>query len=510
MPTHPILLIILDGFGYRTDSKANAIAKAHTPVWDELWLNHPHTTLSASHQDVGLPDGQMGNSEVGHLTMGAGRVIYQDLTRISNDIHSGEFYKNPILLKSFEKLKKTGRALHVLGLLSPGGVHSHEEHIFGLINFAKEQKLPRVLIHPFLDGRDTPPKSAEASLKTLEGLCLESDHTVQIGSLSGRYYAMDRDRRYDRTQSVYELLTENKAVYSFDSALSALQAAYEHNETDEFVTPTLIGQHPPIQTGDIVLFMNFRSDRARQLSYAFTDPNFSGFPRKVWPKLAEFLTLTEYSKDISAEVLYPPISLKNMLGEYLEQHHLRQLRIAETEKYAHVTFFFNGGREKPYVGEDRILVPSPSVATYDLCPEMSAFQITEQLIDAIKHHKYDVMICNFANADMVGHSGIFDATVKAIEILDVCLGKILNALQEVGGEAMITADHGNAEYMFDETTQQPHTAHTEEPVPFVYVGRTARITHRNGTLADIAPTILTLLDLPIPKEMTGHSLVELE
>lgn len=510
MPTHPILLIILDGFGYRTESKDNAIAQAHTPVWDELWKNHPHTTLSASHQDVGLPDGQMGNSEVGHLTMGAGRVVYQDLTRITHDIHSGEFYKNPILLTAFEKLKKTGHTLHILGLLSPGGVHSHEEHIFALINFAKEQKLPQVLVHPFLDGRDVPPKSAEASLKKLEQLCHSTHQSVQIGSLCGRYFALDRDRRYERTQAVYELLTENKAVYACDSALGALNAAYERNETDEFVTPTLIGHHPPIQSGDIVLFMNFRSDRARQLSYAFTDPNFSGFPRKVWPKLAEFLTLTEYAKDISAEVLTPPVSLKNMLGEYLEQHHLRQLRIAETEKYAHVTFFFNGGREKPCVGEDRILVPSPAVATYNLCPEMSAFKITEALTHAILEKKYDVLICNFANADMVGHSGFFEATVKAIEILDACLGKIISALGKVGGEAMITADHGNAEYMFDENSQQPHTAHTSEPVPFVFIGRKAHITHTNGSLADIAPTLLTLLDLPIPQEMTGRSLVALE
>lgn len=558
----PIALIVLDGFGHRTAIEANAIAQAKTPVWDNLWHSCPHTTLSASHQAVGLPEGQMGNSEVGHLTMGAGRVIYQDLTRVSNEIESGDFYKNLVLITALDTIKRRGTTLHVLGLLSPGGVHSHEDHIFALLKFAKTYGLQKIVVHPFLDGRDTPPKSAKDSLQSLEKLCQGSEDALpylKIGSISGRYYAMDRDKRYERTESVYEMLTENKANFHAESAISALQAAYERNENDEFVKPTLIGKTSPIQDGDSVLFMNFRSDRARQLSYAFTDPNFSGFERKVIPKLASFITLSEYAKDIAAEVLYPPASLDNMFGAILEQHHLRQLRIAETEKYAHVTFFFNGGREIPFKGEDRILVPSPNVATYDLCPEMSAFEVTDKLVQAIHSNQYDVIICNFANADMVGHTGHFDVTRKAIEVLDLCLGKIVAALKAVGGEAIITADHGNAEYMFDENTHQPHTAHTDELVPFVFVGRPAKInpviatvenndkkqahnehnehnehnhnlisntpvtasgtkpetTQRTtpgtmpvtGTLADIAPTLLTLLNLKIPKEMTGQTVI---
>lgn len=517
MTPRPIVLIILDGFGYRVAPEANAILQARTPVLDQLWQTCPHTTLSASHQDVGLPEGQMGNSEVGHLTMGAGRVMYQDLTRISNEIQSGHFYQNSVLLQAFETVKSQGSTLHVLGLLSPGGVHSHENHLFAVLKFAKEKGLPRVLVHPFLDGRDTPPKSALHSLQALETVCQEpiGTTTMSIASISGRYYAMDRDKRYERTQKAYELLTENKAEFKATSALEALQAAYLRSETDEFVTPTLIGTHAPIQDGDVVLFMNFRSDRARQLSYALTDPNFSGFHRRIVPKLSAFITLSDYAKDLSANVLYPPEQPLNMLGDILEQHHLRQLRISETEKYAHVTFFFNGGRETPFIGEDRILVPSKNVATYDLCPDMSAREITEKLVEAIHSGQYDVIICNYANADMVGHTGDFNATVAAIEVLDECLGKVISALQEIGGEAMITADHGNAEYMFDEKSQQPHTAHTDELVPFIFVGRKAKITEQvlhtqqAGTLVDIAPTLLTLLGINPPKDMTGHSLVTL-
>jgi len=510
----PLALIVLDGFGYRTSEQANAIAQANTPFWDSLWQSYPHATLSASHQDVGLPDGQMGNSEVGHLTMGAGRVISQDLVRVSNEIQSGQFYKNPVLLTAFEHIKKNGSTLHVLGLLSPGGVHSHENHLFALLKFAKEVGLTKIIVHPFLDGRDTPPKSAEASLKILEAL--QDDH-LKIGSISGRYYAMDRDKRYERTETVYALLTENKASFSANSALTALHNAYARSETDEFVKPTRIGNFPAIQEGDTVLFMNFRSDRARQLSYALTDPHFTGFKRKVFPKLATFISLSEYAKDISARILYPPVSLENMLGAVLEQHKLHQLRIAETEKYAHVTFFFNGGREIPFQNEDRILIPSPNVATYDHHPEMAAREITEKLVQAILNQSYDVIICNFANADMVGHTGQFEATVKAIEVLDECLKKIVTALKQVGGEVIITADHGNAEYMFDEKTRQPHTAHTDELVPFVFVGRPVamspflkknNLNEPAGTLADIAPTMLSLLGVEIPKEMTGNILVK--
>lgn len=358
----------------------------------------------------------------------------------------------------------------------------------------------------FLDGRDTPPKSAKNSLNKLETLCNEK---INIGSIAGRFFAMDRDKRYERTKKMYELLTENKADFHEEDAISALQKAYDRNETDEFVTPTLIGNHPPVQNGDIIIFMNFRSDRARQLTDAFISEHFSGFKRTIIPTLSAFLSLTEFSSQLKTQVLFPASSLKNILGAYLSEQKLRQLRLAETEKYAHVTFFFNGGIEAPFEGEERILIPSPKVNTYDLCPEMSAYEITDAFVTSIESRKFDVIICNFANADMVGHTGNFKAAVKAIEVLDECLGKIVKALRAFGGEALITADHGNAEHMFDEKTGQPHTAHTSELVPFVFVGRTANITKKQGTLSDIAPTMLSLLNLPIPPQMTGQPLLSL-
>lgn len=503
MSPKPIALIILDGWGCSASSEFNAIAAAKTPVWDKLWQECPHTTLSGSGLSVGLPDDQMGNSEVGHLTMGAGRVLMSDLVRISNAITNKSFSENPVLLEALLKAKQPGRTLHILGLLSPGGVHSHEEHIQALIQLAKEKGVANIVTHAFLDGRDTPPQSAKASLVALAKVC-------QIGSISGRYYAMDRDKRWERTKSVYELLTENKAAWTFSSALEALNAAYLRGETDEFVTPTLIIPPTPILDDDVVIFMNFRADRARQISFALTDPEFSGFQRNVMPKLSAFVTLTEYASNLKAKIAFPPESLNNTLGEYLQNQHYTQLRIAETEKYAHVTFFFNGGRELPFEGEDRVLVPSHKAATYDLAPEMSAFELTEKLVTAIREKKYDVIICNYANADMVGHTGNFPATVQAIEALDTCLGKVLEALKSVGGEAIITADHGNAEMMFDPTTHQPHTAHTLAQVPFIYVGRPAKITHQQGTLSDIAPTVITLLGKSKPSEMTGNALISLD
>ena len=509
MQPRPIVLIVLDGWGCRNSPDANAIKSANTPVWNKLLQDCPQTTLVASGLEVGLPKDQMGNSEVGHLTMGAGRVVFQDLPRISLAIEKSEFKTNPVLEKALLEIAKNNTTLHVLGLLSKGGVHSHEAHIHALIRLAAEKGVKKIAIHAFLDGRDTPPQSAKASLIALNEVfkTLPKDCSARVASISGRYFAMDRDKRFERTEAVYNLLTLGKADYFASSALEALIFAYNRNETDEFVKPTIISPGAIIQDNDTVVFMNFRADRARQLSYAFCDPNFSGFNRSKCPKLSAFITLTEYASDLKASVVFPPVPLNNVLGEFLESQHLKQLRIAETEKYAHVTFFFNGGREQAFVGETRILIPSPKIATYDLCPEMSAEALTEALLKAIKEQSYDFIVCNYANADMVGHSGNFEATKKAIETLDKAMGEVIKATKAVGGEVVITADHGNAELMFDETTHQPHTAHTTEPVPFVYIGRNAKISHENGSLADIAPTIIQLLGLNPPPEMTGKSLL---
>lgn len=466
-------------------------------------------TLSASGLSVGLPEGQMGNSEVGHLTMGAGRVVFQDLPRISHAIEKNLFNQNETFIKALDKITNSSHTLHVLGLLSKGGVHSHEDHLYALIRLAAARGVQKIRVHAFLDGRDTPPQSAIQSLATLQAVC-HSVPNARIASISGRYYAMDRDQRWERTQMVYELLTEGKSDWFFTSAKEALIAAYSRGETDEFVKPSIITPSALITPGDAVIFMNFRTDRARQLSQAFCDPQFSGFTRSVWPKLSEFVTLTQYSDTLNASVAFPPVVINHTLGEYLQQHHLRQLRIAETEKYAHVTFFFNGGRETPFENEERILIPSPKIATYDLQPDMSAVEITKQLVDVIRKKSFDVIICNYANADMIGHTGDFDAAVQSIETLDTCLGEVIQAIRSVGGEALITADHGNAEIMFDESSAQPHTAHTSDPVPFIYIGRPAILTKKEGSLADIAPTLLSLLNLPIPDEMTGTPLIEIK
>lgn len=505
----PFVLIILDGFGTRAATSDNAISAAATPNFKQLYKSYAHTLISGSGHDVGLPKGQMGNSEVGHINLGSGRVVYQELTRIDNEIETGNFYQNPVLLKAIEAVKNNHSTLHILGLLSPGGVHSFEEHFVALIELAHRQGLHQVMLHAFLDGRDTPPKSAKNSLERFD-LLLRSQNIGQVASIVGRYYAMDRDKRWERTEQAYELLTQGKAVRTADNALAALELAYQNNETDEFVKPTLIKGAKTIADGDAVIFMNFRADRARQLTHAFVDDNFSHFNRGPKLKLADFVTLTEYEKGLSAQVAYPPQSLHNVLGEYLSELGLKQLRIAETEKYAHVTFFFNGGREDPFPGEERILVPSPKVATYDLQPEMSAYELTEQLVTAILSKKFDLIVCNYANADMVGHTGNFEATVKAIDTLDTCIGRVVSALKEVGGEALITADHGNAEKMRDETTGQAHTAHTSDPVPLIYVGRAAKVVYNDGILSDIAPTLLNLMGLPVPKEMTGRILLKLK
>ena len=509
---HPLLLIVLDGWGYREDTAFNAIAAAHKPNWDAMWKNYPHTILAGSGRSVGLPEGQMGNSEVGHLTMGAGRVIYQDLTRIDQAIENGTFFTNPTLLSAFNQAKSTQKAIHIMGLLSPGGVHSHEKHLFAMVKLAAKLGLSQVYLHPFLDGRDTPPRSAMTSLKNLSNYCQQLN-CGQIVSMIGRYYAMDRDKRWKRIQQAYDLLTLGDALYHFDDPLKALEAAYARGESDEFVKATSICAHHAlpitIQDGDSIVFANFRSDRAREITRAFIDTAFDGFKRKKWPQLYQFVCLSEYDSRFGLPVVFLPQPLKNILAECISHQGFKQLRIAETEKYAHVTFFFNGGIEVPYPGENRILIPSPIVATYDLQPEMSARILTERLIQEIKGNSYDLIICNFANPDMVGHTGDFKATVKAIETIDDCLAKIINNIKMIGGEIIITADHGNAEQLFDFKENQPHTAHTSEPVPFLYIGRKAKILKNNGSLSDIAPTILYLMNVPKPIDMTGERLIEL-
>jgi 2,3-bisphosphoglycerate-independent phosphoglycerate mutase len=508
----PLALIILDGWGYREETSANAIAQAHKPHWNQLWADYPHMLISGSGKCVGLPNGQMGNSEVGHLNMGAGRVVYQDLTRIDQAILDGEFFSNPVLTTAFQQAKENNKAVHVLGLLSPGGVHSHEKHIAALLKLAANYAPTPVYLHAFLDGRDVPPISAKASIDFINQECAALG-TGKIASLIGRYYAMDRDQRWDRVKEAYELITQGKALYHAEDAASALREAYARGETDEFIKATAIhaksASPVTMNDGDVVIFMNFRADRAREITRALIEPNFTEFQRDYFPKLKNFVSLSEYDATFDTTVAYKPTSLDNILGAYLSEHNLAQLRIAETEKYAHVTFFFNGGIETPFPGEDRILIPSPKVATYDLKPEMSAPELTARLVEAIKSQRYDVIICNFANPDMVGHTGNLAAAIEAIEAIDCGLAKIIPALQEVGGEAIITADHGNAEMMFDECTGQAHTAHTHELVPFIYVGREAKINKERGVLSDIAPTMLYLLGLEQPKEMTGESLIEL-
>ncbi|MEO6975089.1 MAG: 2,3-bisphosphoglycerate-independent phosphoglycerate mutase [Gallionella sp.] len=512
MNVTPVLLLILDGFGYREDPDSNAILAAHKPNWDRLWRDYPHTLINASEKFVGLPSHQMGNSEVGHLNIGAGRVVYQDLSRVDVDIETGGFFTNPALSKAIALAKQNGSALHIMGLLSPGGVHSHENHIFAMLEMAARNGLKTVYLHAFLDGRDTPPKSAAKSLLLLQKKCAALG-VGRIASIVGRFYAMDRDNRWERVQPAYELLTQGRAEFTASDAIAGLEQAYARGESDEFVKPTAIiengGQAVTMREGDAVIFMNFRADRAREITRALTDPSFSGFTRAYFPKLVTFVTLSRYGEDFDLSCAYTQAPIHNGLGEYLSNLGLKQLRIAETEKYAHVTYFFNGGSEQPYPGEERILVPSPKVATYDLKPEMSAFEVTDKLEAAIHSRQYQTLICNYANGDMVGHSGNMAAATQAIEALDICIGRVVKAMQSIGGEVIITADHGNAEQMQDRVTHQAHTAHTMNPVPFLYIGRKAKL-EDGGSLQDLAPSLLAMMGLPKPVEMTGHSLIQIQ
>lgn len=504
--TAPLLLLILDGWGYYEQTKHNAIAAAHKPNWDEWWQTCPHMLLEASGTPVGLPAAQMGNSEVGHMHIGAGRVIYQDFTRINEAICTQDFFKNPTLITMINDMKQQNKALHVMGLLSEGGVHSHENHLFAFLNLCAQHEFFNVYLHLFLDGRDTPPQSANASLKRLS-THLKKNPVATICSISGRYYAMDRDNRWQRIEPVYRLLTSAESPYQFNTAEEALEFFYQQKIYDEFIPPTLITKNKPIMDGDSVFFFNFRADRARQLTQALITEEFAEFPCKNKPRISQFVTMTQYAKNLATYCAFPPITLHNTLGEVIAQKGLRQLRAAETEKYAHVTFFLNGGTEQIYAHEDRVLIPSPAVATYDAKPEMSAPKLTKTLIKAIRSETYDLIVCNYANADMVGHTGNFFATVKAIEYLDKAMHDIWLELQKKGGQMLITADHGNAEIMYDDITQQPHTAHTHQLVPLLYLGGDWHFTIEQGSLVDIAPTVLTLMGIEPPKEMTGKALM---
>lgn len=508
----PLVLVILDGCGHSDDKQYNAVANANRPVWQNLWHDgHPSTLIGTSGLAVGLPDGQMGNSEVGHMTIGAGRVIYQNFTRINKALDDGDFDSNPAYCDAIDDTVVNDKAVHIFGLLSKGGVHGHEDHINAMIELAVKRGSKRVYLHAFLDGRDCPPRSAKASLEKTHQLCKASG-VAKIASVIGRFYAMDRDNRWERTSQAYRLITEGVADYCAKTPMDALDNAYARGENDEFVSATCIceeGATPTVlDDGDAVIFMNFRPDRARQISHAIVDTDFTGFDRFVVRKPSHFVMTTEYEANLNCPCAFPPIPIINSLGEFLSKQKKRQLRIAETEKYAHVTFFLSGGREASYDGEERMLLPSPKVATYDLQPEMSAPQVTERLIEAIESGHFDAIICNYANCDMVGHTGDYNAAMQSVDAVDECLQKVLASLRQVGGEALITADHGNVELMFDSAINQPHTQHTTLPVPLVYVGdRTLKLSE-GGSLADIAPTMLALMDLSKPAEMSGRSLIE--
>jgi len=511
MSEKPVVLIVLDGWGVNSKKKGNAIAAAKAPIYSSLLADYPHTELQASGEAVGLPDGQMGNSEVGHLNLGAGRVVYQDSTRISKAIREGEFFKNPVLLSAMESAKKPGAAVHLMGLLSDGGVHSRLDHIFAMFDMVKASGITNVFFHAFLDGRDTPPSSAIEYVKKLEKY-LAKIGIGRIATVSGRYYAMDRDKRWERVEKAYEALVLGEGIRKY-SAVDAVQQSYENGKTDEFMLPTVLldpkSNRPlaTIKNDDTVIFCNFRSDRAREITRALTDQDFQGFKRSVAPSLSSFVCLTAYDETFALPVAFAPVRLTRILGEVLSSRGIRQLRIAETEKYAHVTFFFNGGEEAPFPLEDRLLVPSPrDVATYDKKPEMSAPEITEKLVKHILSRQYGFILVNYANPDMVGHTGILEAAVKAVEALDACLGKVLRAAQETGSRVLITADHGNLEIMSDPSTGQPHTAHTTDPVPFIVVGEKVKL-RKGGLLADVAPTVLKLMGIEQPEEMTGKSLI---
>jgi 2,3-bisphosphoglycerate-independent phosphoglycerate mutase len=501
----PVVLLILDGWGHREETRDNALALAELPNWRHLLATCPHSLVHTEGRHVGLPDGQMGNSEVGHMNLGAGRIVYQDLTRVDAAIEDGSFFANDELQAACQAAKDSGGTLHVMGLLSPGGVHSHQMHVFAMLELARREDVRRVAVHAFLDGRDTPPRSAEASLRELQAAC-DRLGNARIATVGGRYYAMDRDQRWDRVRRAWDAIVDATSEQHAPDALCALRDAYARGENDEFVAPTVLAGTQPMRDGDAVVFMNFRADRARQLTAAFVDPAFAGFQARR-PALSRFVCLTEYDARLPAPVAFAPDDLRQTYGEILADAGLTQLRIAETEKYAHVTFFFSGGREELFPGESRILIPSPQVATYDLQPEMSCPELTAKLVDAIEGQRFDAIVCNIANPDMVGHSGILQAAILAAQAVDVAIGKVADAVRKVGGALLITADHGNLELMRDQATGQPHTAHTVGPVPVAYVGdRDVRL-REGGALRDIAPTLLDLLGLPQPAQMSGHSLL---
>lgn len=507
-----MVLIILDGWGHRESTQSNAIFHANTPVLDGLKAQYPNMLIQTSGMAVGLPEGQMGNSEVGHVNLGAGRVVYQEFTRITKAIADDEFRHNPALCQAVDKAVNLGKAVHVFGLLSPGGVHSHEQHIFAMLDMAKQRGASKIYLHAFLDGRDTPPRSALSSITKAEQKFAELG-VGQIASLVGRYFAMDRDQRWDRVEQAYNLMVSGEGLHQYNNATDALQGAYQRDENDEFVSASAIlnqqGQAIEIEDGDALIFMNFRADRARQFTRCFTDPDFSGFSRKKVPVLSDFVMLTNYADDIKTSCAFASQKLVNVMAEWLAKHHKTQLRLSETEKYAHVTFFFSGGREQTFDGEQRLLVPSPSVATYDLQPQMNAPLLTDKLVAAINSGEHDFIVCNYPNGDMVGHTGKFDAAVEACEAVDQMIGRVVQALAKAGGECLITADHGNAEQMSDPQSGQAHTAHTCEPVPLIYVGRDATPA-ASGTLSDISPTLLHLMGMAQPAEMTGSILMQLK
>ena len=502
----PLALIILDGFGCREETNGNAIAAARTPHLDHLMASCPHTRIGASGMDVGLPDGQMGNSEVGHTNIGAGRIVYQELTRITKSFDEGEALGNPALTAAMENARRPGQALHLMGLLSDGGVHSHIRHLYGLMEMARRFAVERVYLHCFMDGRDVPPTSGTEFIAALQQKIKELG-LGQIATVSGRYYAMDRDNRWERVKLAYDAIVNGEGNKDPDP-VAVIQKSYGAGVTDEFIVPTVVTEGAGIKAGDSVIFFNFRPDRARELTRALVDPDFAGFEREKGFFPLTYICMTQYDATMpNVEVAYRPESLTNTLGEYLSRLGKTQLRIAETEKYAHVTFFFNGGVEAPYEGEDRVLIPSPKVATYDLQPEMSAYAVTDEAVRRIESGRYDVIILNYANCDMVGHTGVFEAAVKAVEAVDTCLGRLLAALEKAGGRAFLTADHGNADQMADENGA-PFTAHTTNPVPFVAIGFGDVTLRSGGRLADIAPTMLQAMGLPQPEEMTGRSLLE--
>lgn len=503
MSKKPVALIIMDGFGYNPEDYGNAITAAKKPNLDK-YMQGPHTLIGASGLDVGLPDGQMGNSEVGHTNIGAGRIVYQMLVKISKDIKDGTFFDNKALQAAMDNCKKKNSALHLMGLLSPGGVHSHMEHLFGLVEMAKKNGLDKVYIHAFLDGRDVPPSSAaEYMEQTVEEL--NKIGLGKIATISGRFYAMDRDNAWDRVEKAYSAIVYGEGVNESEP-VQAIKNSYANEVTDEFMLPTVIEGGASVKEGDSVIFFNFRPDRARQITRAFVDPDFSGFERKNGFFETNFVCMAQYDASMpNVSVAYPPEQLTMTLGEYLSKSGKTQLRIAETQKYAHVTFFFNGGEEKQFEGEDRILIKSPDVATFDMKPEMSAYEVCDAVVDAINADKYDVIILNYANCDMVGHTGIFDAAVAAVEAVDECVGRMVEAILAKGGAALITADHGNADKMY-EPDGSPFTAHTTNPVPLIAVGIDDEL-REGGVLADLAPTMLEILEMPQPAEMTGKSLI---